>query len=302
MAKLKAGIHTMDAATYHSDPCDKPSLSASVAKVLINRSPAHAWTCHPRLNPNFEREEKEAYDIGTIAHDALLEGVSRIEIVKFNDWRTNAAKEQRDAARAMGLIPLLEKNYERVSVMVGIAREAIAACPDLSGITLADGKAEQTIVWEDVGTWCRARPDWLANDRSLMLDYKSVSTSAEPNDVLRTHVIPHCWDLQSAFYLRGLRCAEKLERDPAYVFMAQEIEPPYAVSFIGMPPAFLALGEQKVNRAIALWSDCLRTGEWPTYGNRIFWPEPPPWAEIRYVEKASTGTDLYEHFFGDLKK
>src|SRR3546814_2239462 len=49
-----------------------PSLSASSAKTIINRSPLHFWAASP-LNPNPpEREEKPHFAIGKMAHDFLL--------------------------------------------------------------------------------------------------------------------------------------------------------------------------------------------------------------------------------------
>src|SRR3546814_11396395 len=49
-----------------------PSLSASGAKTIINRSPLHFWAASP-LNPNPpEREEKPHFAIGKMAHDFLL--------------------------------------------------------------------------------------------------------------------------------------------------------------------------------------------------------------------------------------
>lgn len=295
----KNGIYDIPAELYHADPCVTPSLSASVAKILIARTPFHARYMHPRLNPAFKSKEAENFDVGKAAHDALLEGVNRIEIIKFDNWKTNASKEQRDAARAKGLIPLLEKNYDRVAIMVQIAIAAIANCEDLSGITLADGKAEQTLVWQDVGTWCRSRLDWLANDRTLILDYKTTGGSAHPSDWTRSGIENMGGDIQAAFYTRGLRCAKNV--DAKFVFMVQEIDPPYPVSFIGMPPSFLALGDQKVNAAIAQWADCLRTDKWPAYPNRIVYPEAPAYAEARYIERQSVGSmgiDLYDHLFG----
>ena len=43
----KAGIYTLSAEAYHADPCPEPSLSASIANVLLQRSPAHARIQHP---------------------------------------------------------------------------------------------------------------------------------------------------------------------------------------------------------------------------------------------------------------
>ena len=44
---MRTGIFTIPAADYHADPCEVPSLSASIASLLVNRSPFHAWSAIP---------------------------------------------------------------------------------------------------------------------------------------------------------------------------------------------------------------------------------------------------------------
>jgi hypothetical protein len=112
---LRPGIHAIPAGRYHADPCSKPSLSASIAKILCEESPLHAWHRHPRLNPDFERVESATFDVGTAAHAMLLEGTDVCIAVDAPDWRTKAAKEQRDAIRQIGRIPLLIEQWDRVN-------------------------------------------------------------------------------------------------------------------------------------------------------------------------------------------
>lgn len=289
--KLKPGIYDMAAAVYHTDPCQQPSLSSSVAKLLINQSPAHAWTAHPRLNPGYVAEERSDFDFGTAAHEALLQGLDRVHVINAEDWRKQATRDERDDARLRGFIPVLASKAPAIKLMVNQAVQAIANCPDLSGITLADGKPEQTIIWNDGDAWCRARLDWLANDYSLILDYKTTSASAEPSSWIRSSLITLGGDVQAAFYLYGLqKLSRQLPRPPSFVFLVQEIEPPYACSFIGMPPAFLALGDQKVADAIRTWQDCMKRGTWPAYSPRICWPDPLPWMEARYMERSTSSS------------
>ena len=40
---------TVTHAQYHTDPCAHPSLSCSIAKLLIGRTPAHAHRMHARF-------------------------------------------------------------------------------------------------------------------------------------------------------------------------------------------------------------------------------------------------------------
>ena len=69
----------MPAEKYHADPCMVPSLSNSVAQILLSESPRKAWFSHPKLNTAFAEKEDGKFDIGTAAHAVLLESdASRI--------------------------------------------------------------------------------------------------------------------------------------------------------------------------------------------------------------------------------
>ena len=78
-----AGVYQMPAEEYHADPCPEPSLSASLIKTLLARSPLHAWHEHPRLNPNVVKEERKEYDRGSAAHALLLEGEDRMAVIEY---------------------------------------------------------------------------------------------------------------------------------------------------------------------------------------------------------------------------
>ncbi len=269
------GIYEMPLTDYIADPCIEPSLSASVAHTLITQSPIHAFVQHPRLNTNGARDESSKADIGTIAHGLLLENDgSRIVEIDADDWRTKAAKELRDAAYADGKVPVLGKQMGPIRKMVEVARSAIKNS-ELSD-AFANGKAEQTLLWQEGDIWLRSRPDFLTNDGRMVIDYKTTTGSAEPNSWVRT-ALGNGNDLQAVLQMRGVQHLCKPNRIH-FVFMVQEQEAPYAVSFVGLDPVFLDMAEHKLNRAIQLWSDCTLTNTWPGYPSRICWMAPPAWA------------------------
>lgn len=291
---IRPGVYPdIPAVAYHRDICPVPSLSAGVAEALVNESPLHAWTRHPRLNPNHTEEHSSKFDIGTAAHALLLEGIDRMEICPFDDWKKGAAREQRDDARARGLIPVLLHQAEEIMLMVEAAKKAFAACEDLAGYSLAEGMAEQTLVWTESShrnldllgaeIWLRCRPDWMPPDRRIIVDAKFTATSANPEAFAR-QIVSMAYDLRASFYLRGNRETDGAE-DAKYLFLVQEIAPPYATAIIGMPPAFIAMGDEKVEAALNLWRQCMATDEWPGYPNRICYAEPPAWAMSQWAER-----------------
>lgn len=280
---LKPGIHEgVSAADYHAGTTDAPALSASIARVLVLRSPAHARAAHPVLNPEREREESTKFDIGTAAHRLLLEGEDAIVAVLAADWRTKEAKEARDDARAAGRIPLLVEQAGDVRSMVAEARAQLSvhrATPPL----FVEGKPEQTLVWEDdLGVTCCARLDWLHDDYGAIDDYKTTSASADPQAWSRT-MYGIGGDLQVAFYMRGVERLTGVR--PVFRYVVQETYPPYALSVVDLSPAALAFAESKVERAIELWSECVESGSWPGYSQLVASIELPTWAEMQWLER-----------------
>lgn len=272
----------MGAAAYHA----LPELSSSLAQIIIAQSPLHAWTASPRLNPNYEPEEREDFDYGNACHALLLEGEDRMHVVDADDWRTKLAKEERDAARAAGKYPVLKHKYARVLKMRDAALEAIAGCAEL-GFTLADGKPEQVLAWEDQGVACRARLDFLTNDRFVILDYKS-TTNAAPRAFSR-HIAKMGYHYQAEFYTRGVEAL--VGRRPKFVFMAQEITAPFACSFHGCAPSLMGIAEQDVTYAMKMWRRCLEANDWPAHDQRIHWAEAMPWQVSEAEERAGIQYD-----------
>jgi PDDEXK-like uncharacterized protein DUF3799 len=282
--KQPTGIFTLPSEAYHSDPCDQPSLSAGIAHILCSQSPLHAWTAHPKLNPDFVREEKERWDVGTAAHALLLESRSVedvVEVVHANDWRTNAAKAARDEARAAGKIPLLERTVENVIAMLLAARQqldAVTADPPLLG----DGKPEQTLIWQEGDVTCRALADWLHDDYAAIDDFKTTSASADPDRWKRTMFTIGA-DIQTAFHLRGLKAVTGGAAVMRYI--VQETYPPYALSVVAAGADVLAVAEAKVEWAIKRWGECLAANEWPAYPTAVCYAELPAWEEARWLER-----------------
>ncbi len=285
-ATLSPGIYDMPAGEYHRDPCPEPSLSSSIAKLICLSSPAHAREAHPRLNPAAVADEAEHFDIGTAAHAVLLEGEAAVTIIDAKDWRTNAAKEARDAARATGRTPLLAKVWADVQAMVKAAREQLDRHTDGGAKMFTGGKPEQTLIWQEDDVWCRARLDWLRPDQGPFtqwaIDDLKSSGSAHPESWTRS-MFNFGFDIQAAFYLRGLK--NVTGEDATFLFAVIETAPPFALSVVGLGPSTMMLAEKKVLYAIETWRRCLHSGDWPGYPLRTCWTELPAWEETRWLEK-----------------
>lgn len=282
MSALSAGIHTIDAAAYHADPCEAPSLSASIAHLLLSSSPLHAWTAHPRLNPGHAHVAEDRFDVGTAAHALLLQGEQIMHVVDAADWRSKAAKEVRDLARANGLIPLLTDQADRVKELCGAVHRQLSELA-IEPPLLTAGQPEQTLVWEERGVTCRARADWLHSDHSAIDDLKTTGRTANPLTWSRQSLWSIGADIQAAFYLRGLQALTG--RKAEFRWCVAETAPPYAVSVISLAPDALTLADAKIDRALETFAWCLNEDRWPGYPPRVCSVETPVWEEQRWWER-----------------
>lgn len=279
----KPGCYDMPAEDYHADPVCEPSLSSSIAVKLLDQSPRHAWTAHPRLNPRFAPEDKTQFDLGKAAHALLLEGDDSAVVIDADSYRTKDAKAQRDAAYEAGKTPILAEKWEDVRRMVDAARAQLDATEGCQGV-FEGGKAEQTLIWQEDGVWCRARLDWTAGDGTEVIwDYKSTGGSAQP-DAWAKNQLFEGRELQVGLYTRGAMSVFGWKR-PRFVFVVQENQPPYALSVVDLQPAGLVYAERRTSKAIDLWRRCLQSNRWPGYPSVIASVEPPPWAVGRWDDR-----------------
>lgn len=271
---------------YHADPCPAPSLSSGVARMLLDASPLHAWTNHPRLNPDFEPIERSLFDFGACAHAILLGKGRGIEVIDADDWRKKATQEARDEARAAGRTPILGKDYDRAEKMVAAARGQIAAIPTLAKAFGPAGQSEVVIAGQEQGVWYRGMADRLLIDGSdvTMVDFKATSASAHPAAVSR-RLFDAGYDFQAGFYRRLLALVRPEAHRFRFVLMTQENEPPFALSAVELDHASWVLAEKRIMAALGLWKRCLDADRWPGYPAAIATAELPGFVETAWLER-----------------
>lgn len=273
---------------YHSDPVVTPSLSSSVAKAIIAQSPRHAWQAHPRLNKGLLdviEKPTPAMDAGTAAHKLILGKGRAIKEIVADDFKTKAAREARDAARAAGMVPVLSDRMANIRML----REAFF--DQIQGTEVADlfndGIGEVTGVWQDdlEDVWCRMRIDWLpdkARDGGhiSLVDVKTTGGSAAPEDWQRT-AFDLGYDYQDSFYQRGARALIDNVRSVTMYFVVLEQDAPYGLSVHRFGGQAFAEAEVCVELAISLWSKCLHENKWPGYDVQTTHIDPPRWRSER---------------------
>jgi hypothetical protein len=113
------GLHyDITAEAYHADPAPQPSLSSSIAKVMLDQSPRHAFALHPRLTEQPEADKSSRdMELGSAVHAAILGKGQPVHVIDADTYQTKAAKEAREYAYANGMIPLLRDDHARMAAI-----------------------------------------------------------------------------------------------------------------------------------------------------------------------------------------
>ena len=270
-AEVVPGLYDIPAELYHQDPIPGGSLSSTGARKLATECPAKFkyWIDNPQ-------PPKRHLDLGTAAHSVVLEEGENIVVTEFDDWRTKAAREQRDAIRADGGVPLLFYEGEQLTAMVDQLRrhpEAAALLEPGSGV------AEQSAFWEDHGIWRRARLDWLRHDGQIV-DYKTTK-SANPVDLPK---VIHDWGYhqQQEYYLDAGLALDLIDPEKPFQFVLQEKDPPYLVVVTTCDPVARGIGRHLNDRALNTYAICRESGEWSGYLESPL-TALPAWVERQYA-------------------
>lgn len=249
------------------------AFSSTAAKIVHSRSPGHA-------RAGYRKKPSKVLDAGNVIHRLVLGKGKDYHVVHAADWRTKAAQQQRDEARAQGLTPVLHDDFERYN----LAAESIRCQLADRGIIL-DGLSEQPITWTEHTEYgdvpCKAMFDHVWPEQGLILDLKTTA-DASPNAVERTSENLG-YGIQRAAYTRALTALDPgLAGRVGFAFVFCEIEDePYAVNVCEPDGVFCELGERRWLRAVNTWARCLRDDHWPTYGTAINPLSAPTWALAR---------------------
>ena len=289
---LDQGIHAdISDADYHSDElCSTPSLSSSVARLLLDRSPLHAWSAHPRLNPACEAVNGKRLDLGSVAHRLVIGAGAEIHVIMADSYRTKAAQEQRNEAYLAGKTPVLVDDFQAAQPLAEVASACLAAAfPGESW-----PHREAVTVWREDEAWCRSKLDMADAGLTTILDYKTTSGSARI-EAATARLFGMGYHFQAAFYERGLNVLQPENAGRRrFVFLFQEIEAPYACQLVELDEATMTIARKQVMHAIALWRRCVADNQWPGYPAAVQRATMPAWLQQQWLNR-----EIAEELTGD---
>ena len=260
------------------------AVSDSTLSTLQEESPAHARVF--QLYP--DGEESKAYKDGRLYHCLALEPdkfAERYIIKPDRPKRSKADKEFWADFEA--------STNGKEAIDAAIYGEAVRGINDIKRLAkiyryIQDGDAEVCIVWVDkaTGILCKARLDYLrrSHGTSIIIDLKT-ARNASPK-AFQKAIWNYRYYQKAGFYCDGLTA---ITGDPSlFVLLALEKkagivlrdgEPPrHAVGSYEVDDNIILAGRKEYRKAIKIYAECLRTGEWPSYSTDVQIIQLPDWA------------------------
>lgn len=286
---LAPGFHfDIAAREYHADCAEVPSLSSSIAKVLVTEAPRKAWIAHPRLNPEPQEESDPTRpkEIGTAAHKLILGRGEEIVVIDADSYTKGDAKKARAEAYAAGSSPILRGDLETAEALSRAFQEQIALVDDCGGFSTARSEVV-AVAQDESGAMLRCMMDRFEDHgtHAIIWDVKTGEQSAAPEGIGR-RIANMGMEIQAALYERiVLTLRPELAGRLRFRWAFIENDPPHLLTVAELDAAGMTMGRKKVAAAIAMWNRCMQTGNWPGYPAQIVTAEYPSYAESQWLAR-----------------
>lgn len=247
-----------------------PGINQSALKHIA-KSPKHFKyrVDHPMV-PTAEMQMGAYYD------HLVFGSECDVAVCPFDDFRKQEARTWKEENMAAGRTIVTKEQQVRAHRMLEEIKNSPAAQKLLS-----KGRAQVAFSCElTPGVTGKGLLDWLSDDYFVVVDLK-VTTDAS-RDKFQRHLLAMGYDVQMAMYVWGIEAVTGDACGAAWIVI--EDEEPHDVAVWVAEPDILKRGRKLLMDRLALWADCMKSGEWPGYT-----PQPAPIAlpawETRKLEE-----------------
>lgn len=260
-----------------------PALRSSELRKFMEGTPAHyAYRCKQ------PQKDTPAFAEGREFHMAVLEPQRFAAHVKarpamptaqdlgFPDFRTNAAREARDAAIAEIEAQLMDAEFVLDSSqrqMVLEMANSLRNDMEFGDLMTDPHETEVTLLWEceETGLRRKCRIDiWIPTTRQVV-ELKGTKVTATP-ERFRREMQRYGYPSQCSYYLDGVRAVfgETHKTAPVIVAVVEKF-PPYLPAVRQMDLGSLLVAAADNSAALREYAHCVRTGVWPGHDPCIPW-------------------------------
>ena len=235
------------------------------------------------------RKQTDTFLFGGVFHCLALEPeeFGKRYLIGIESGTTKAGKAEKEIAKDSGLELVKIQMYEHARDMA----KGVIAHKYAGGLIQRATHKEASIYWQENINGhtinCKARLDATLDINSdgittMALDLKSTQNSS-PQSIQRD-IYKYGYHRQAAWYLRALRAVYGQETSNAFAFVFVEKESPHIVTPVVMSQDAIAAGDEECQHYMAVYAECMASGEWPAYTNEIIEIDLPEWAKNKGVE------------------
>ena len=269
----------------------EPGVNQSSLKKILD-SPAHYQAAL-----KFKLIPTPAMEIGTALHALSLDGEDAFNgaYIKKPDGIKLNTKEGREWKEGVGRKKVLaaggkDDPWGSVQGMAKSLQRLAWFDPDQKDYIKHN---ELSIYWEEHGVSCKARLDRVLIDEGIVLDLKTTD-SVDP-ELFTKKVVSLGYDFQAAYYARAAEVA--YGKPFRFIFVAVERKAPYTVDLFEVTPDMMTEGAFKVEKALKLYAECDKSGEWPNREPVIRQLEYPGWYNHVRVEEPQAHEEECDDLF-----
>lgn len=297
------GFYNITLDRHHDQPCDGPSVTSGVLRMMELQTPADVWA-FSKLNPDrWEKPQTTALRLGRAMASYVENGMDAVAehfVVLPEDKPRKPTDAQKanyalgkatetaiysvefwDAIEADPRDPLTDAEQTMIENMGKVLAKDPAACAVMGGIP----EVTMAVRDERTGLWLLSRPDTVNFDGSVT-DYKKINTQGRPFNyrVVDSRITDHGYDMQMAF---AAECFESLTGNwPSIVgIVAQWDAPPHHVILREILEEDLSIARWRNRQAIDRFHECLTSGLWPGPGDDVGAYQRPEWQRTMLLER-----------------
>ncbi len=254
---MKAEIRKLTNEEYHA--CE--GLSASAIKVLLKCPKIF----HHQYIMGNRGEETKAMRIGTALHTLILEPHLFGPTHAILDVMPKKGSKNYDLTMSLHA----DKNWiHKDDYAELISMSATLKLHDYFDLIFSkEGKAEQSIFWEQEGVLLKSRPDFVNYKAGIIFDLKTAADASR--DEFSRAKFKYGTYIQS--YMQQAAVEELTGKKFPVVHVVVEKNAPYPVACYQVTEAELSMGKFQLEKALQYYSDCKTMGRWRGYTTHAEW-------------------------------
>lgn len=264
------GLYPELSETYHSiQHAPTRALTQSGIKILLNETP------FDYMNPPEKKSAEMAF--GSVVHTLALGKGARFSVSPFDDYKTKDARQWRDDTNAEGLIPIKAEPFQNAQKIATIIKNKI------DRVTQGEHyETEVPFFWQEGETWCSGMLDIWCPALLFGADIKITSILGKR---LRAHVVNQGWDLQNAWYTRGLaKIMPEYAGRIRFGNILVHPKPPHNSRLTMINTGWRDSAEDECLRALTIFGKCMETNTWPGYPDDFEMLDIPAWTLKERIE------------------